>query len=334
MLRVAIVGLGDIAVIHLNAIKNSNVELVAACDIDPSKQHMVPNANFYLDLDEMLEKEQLDVVHLCVPHDLHVPFASKCIAAKVHVMLEKPIGVNVADAKRLLDDSQAHPDTKVAICFQNRYNETIEYLKHLVTTNNYGPLKGIKGLVLWSRTQSYYDVKPWRGEYEHAGGGVMINQSIHTLDLIQYFGGRIDYLKGITTHLTEMDIEVEDTACANIVFENGTIANYYATNAFALNTSVEFSLFFDAVTFSIIDSKLYQIDQEGNRTFLCEDAKLAGSKFYYGASHQKCIQAFYQAIEEESDHYISIADAMTSMEMIEAINHSSKTNEKVQLGGN
>lgn len=327
MLKVGIVGCGDIAHIHLQAIQKLNVQVVAICDIDKSRATFIKDVPFYESIEELLQTEALDVVHLCVPHDLHVPLAIKCIEAKVNVFMEKPVGTSYEDAKPLLEANKNNPAVKVGVCFQNRYNESVEYLKEHLTHNDYGKLLGLKGIVLWSRTQDYYDAKPWRGEFDRAGGGAMINQSIHTLDLLQSFGGVVESVTATVSNNTEMDIEVEDTASANIKFTNGAIANYYTTNAFALNTAVEFGLYFEKATFIIQESKLYKLEDQP--IFLCEDAKVEGTKFYYGASHKKCIAAFYEAIENNTTTYVSLTEGIKSLQLIDAIQASSKKRERV-----
>ena len=90
---------------------------------------------------------------------------------------------------------EEHPNVKICICFQNRYNETFEALQEIVESGKYGKVIGVKGLVTWFRPKDYYDVKPWRGMMAYAGGGVLINQSIHTLDLMHLLGGEIKRTK-------------------------------------------------------------------------------------------------------------------------------------------
>lgn len=327
MLKVGIVGCGDIAHIHLQAIQKLNVQVIAICDTDKSRATFIKDVPFYESIEELLEKEDLDVVHLCVPHDLHVPLAIKCIEANVHVFMEKPVGTSYEDAKVLLEANENNPEVKVGVCFQNRYNESVEYLKNHLQNNDYGKLLGLKGIVLWSRTQEYYDAKPWRGQKNRAGGGAMINQSIHTLDLLQCFGGEVESVNATVSNNTQMEIEVEDTASANIKFVNGAIANYYTTNSFALNTAVEFGLYFEKATFVIQESKLYKLEDQP--IFLCEDAKVEGTKFYYGASHKKCIHAFYEAIQKDTNDYVSVAEGIKSLQLIDAIQASSKNRERV-----
>lgn len=331
MLRVGVIGLGDISKVHIPVILNNlNAELIAVCDHDEEALNLDLNANKYLDYHEMLKKEELDVVHICLPHFEHVQVAMDLIEAGVAVFLEKPMGLNSEEAVKLqafIDERQA----KVCICLQNRLNETIEALKVLQRTKNVGALKSIKGLVCWARTKEYYDAKPWRGKMATAGGGVMINQSIHTLDLMQYFGGEIASLKGSISQILDYGIEVEDTASVKIDFASGATGLFYATIANGKNTNVELEVDYENASYLIQDCCLYQVDKDGSRIKLCEDAKFAGSKFYYGASHAKCIGEFYEALLLNHDHYIHAREGLIGIQMIDAIRESSDKKLKIQF---
>jgi predicted dehydrogenase len=222
MLKVAVIGLGDISRIHIPAIQaNPNAELVAVCDLDESLKDTVPGANFYTDYHEMLEKENLDVVHNCLPHYLHYPVTKTCIEKGVNVFQEKPLGLNTSEGQALAKLEEEHRDVKLGVCLQNRYNESFEKLMEIVKSGEYGKVTGVKGLVAWYRPKAYYDVKPWRGKMEYAGGGSMINQSLHTLDLMQLVGGKMESIRGSVDQLLDYGIEVEDTASAHINFQNG-----------------------------------------------------------------------------------------------------------------
>ncbi|RKP58162.1 gfo/Idh/MocA family oxidoreductase [Cohnella endophytica] len=333
MIKTAVIGLGDISHIHIPAIQaNPYARLVAVCDIDESLSNAVPGVNFYTDLHAMLEQEDLDCVHICLPHYLHVPVAQACVAKGVHVFLEKPVALNTEEALTLAKLEQDHPEVKICVCFQNRFNETFEKLREIVDSGQYGEVKGLKGLVAWHRPKSYYEAKPWRGKMELAGGGVMINQAVHTLDLMQLLGGRIESIRGTIDQLLDYGIEVEDTATARIMFENGATGLYYATIANPDNSSVELEVMLEKAKFIIKDSILTFLNEHGERETLIEDTKLPGTKFYYGASHLKLIHQFYSCIEADTHNYVHVKDALTSVKMIDAIRESSATKLTIRGG--
>ncbi|MFC3039525.1 Gfo/Idh/MocA family protein [Virgibacillus xinjiangensis] len=332
MLKAAVIGLGDISKIHVPIIQESpHAELAAVCDIDESLRDSVPGVPFYTDYEEMLEKESLDCVHICLPHHLHYPAAKAVVEKGVHVFLEKPLARNAEEGMFLVDLEKKYEDVKICLSLQNRLNATFVKLRELIASGGYGEVTGIKALVTWFRPKEYYDVKPWRGKMRQAGGGVMINQSIHSLDLMQLIGGEIETIRGSIDNLLDYGHEVEDTATAHIQFKNDAKGLFFATVTNATNSSVEFQVILERGKLTIKDSILTITNDEGKKEKIIEDDKLPGKKFYYGASHGKLINHFYTCIEQDSDDYIHARDAQTSMEMISAIRRSSEIKQTIDM---
>lgn len=332
MLKAAVIGLGDISKIHLPIIQaNPDVELTAVCDINEELKDIAAGVKFYTDYREMLEEEELDCVHVCLPHYLHLPVTKACVEKGIHVIQEKPLALHTEEGLELLKLEEEHPEVKICICFQNRYNETFEMLHEIVKSGKYGKVIGVKGLVTWFRPKDYFDVKPWRGIMKYAGGGVLINQSIHTLDLMHLLGGEISGIKGNISNLLDYGIEVEDTAAAHIKFKNGATGLFFATNSNFGNSSVELQAVLEHAKFTIKDSMLTRVNEEGLKEKMVEDAKMPGSKFYYGASHMKLINQFYSCIAKDTCDYIHVKDALPSMQMIDAIRKSSELNREIKL---
>lgn len=331
MKKAAVIGLGDISSIHLRAIdQNPDITLAAVCDTD--RQAGAPaGVPFYTDYKEMIQKERPDVVHICLPHYLHVPVSEAAALMGVHVFCEKPVALNTEQAEEFAAFEAAHPELHMGICLQNRVNESVEKLKALIDSGEYGRVLGVKGIVPWARTKEYYDVKPWRGKWKTAGGGCMINQSVHTLDLMYYLAGPVAGLRASVSQLLDYSIEVEDTVSACLTFENGARGLFMATNANYKNQSVQISLQTEKAEFIIDDNVLCQIGEDGIRRALAEDARLPGSKFYYGASHGKLINGFYRALEEGTEDYIHVKDALMSIRLIDAIHQSSRTQSYIRV---
>ena len=177
MKRAAIIGCGTIFQVHLPIIvANPEIELCAVCDNNPAVQEKLPAAAkavpFYTDYEELLEKEHPDVVHLCLPHYLHVPVSEYFASHGVNVFCEKPVGLNTAQAKEFVEFEAAHPEVKIGICLQNRLNRTTVELKKIIDGGEYGKVIGCRGFVPWFRGKAYYDEQPWRGQLETAGGGL------------------------------------------------------------------------------------------------------------------------------------------------------------------
>ncbi|MGE7983307.1 Gfo/Idh/MocA family protein [Solibacillus sp. NPDC093137] len=333
MLKIGVIGLGDISKIHIPAIQsNPYVELAAVCDIDPEMEGTVEGPVFYTDYHKMLEKETLDCVHICLPHHLHYTATKACVEKGIHVFQEKPLALDANEGKSLVELEALNPNIKIGISLQNRRNETVIKLLEISASGEYGKILGIKGLVAWFRPKEYYDIKPWRGQMKYAGGGVMINQALHTIDLMQLFGGEIKTIKGSIDELLDYGLDVEDTATARIEFINGAKGLLFATNANAENSSVELELLFEKGKFTIKDSILTETLVDGTKLKLEEDRKLPGMKFYYGASHVKLINEFYECIRHNTDGYIKAKDAQVSMEMINAIRQSSISGKQIAMG--
>ncbi|WYP26509.1 Gfo/Idh/MocA family oxidoreductase [Alkalihalobacillus sp. FSL W8-0930] len=334
MLQVAVIGLGDISALHLAAIQGSEVAgLVAVCDHDSSLEDKIPGVPFYTDYMELLTTENPDCVHICLPHYLHDEVTRACVKKGVHVFLEKPITTSADSSRRLIELVENQQEAKVCICLQNRLNATVQELRTIVKSGELGRIIGIKGLVTWHRPTSYYDIKPWRGTMKEAGGGVMINQAIHTLDLMQLLGGDVHSIRGSIESLTENKHEVEDTAIAHLTFKSGATGLFFATNANATNDSVELQITFEQGECIIKDSVLTKKLADGKKVFVVEDEKVAGTKFYYGASHAKLIHQFYQCIATDSDEYIHLHEAQSSMELIHAIRESSEKDKRINMEG-
>lgn len=332
MLRVALIGLGDVSHVHLPAIdKSADASLVAVCDIDETLRETVSGVPFYTDYHEMLAQEKLDCVHICLPHHLHYEVTKACVEHGVNVYLEKPLAHSIEEGEALVQLEEAHPEVKICLSLQNRFNYTFQKLQEMLDSGVYGKVLGVKGLVAWYRPKAYYDVKPWRGKMEYAGGGVMINQAIHTLDLMQVVAGEIETIKGSIANLLDYGIEVEDTASANIQFKNGATGLFFSTITNSANSSVELQVICEKGKFTIKDSLLMQTNEEGRKEEIAEDEKMEGQKFYYGASHEKLIHHFYSCIKENSSNYIQAKEAFTSLKMIDAIRNSSINNQTISF---
>ena len=307
MLNVAVIGCGAISFIHIEAIdKNPNASLVSVCDIkesvvnDVAEKHQCKAYTNYL---EMLETEQLDVVHICTPHYLHKEMIVKALSLNINVICEKPVVMNMQeseDVKIALKETTA----KLAVTFQNRYNPTSLVMKKYVDEGALGKLLGIKGYVTWFRPAEYYTGSDWRGKYATEGGGFLINQGLHTIDLIQWLGGELEHSEGsYSTRALKSCIEVEDTSEIYFKFKNGATGLFYGTNAYATNSPVEMELMFEKGLLKYMNGKLYIETEDQDFRFLERDFKAGQTgPSYWGASHEKAISSFYQSIHGADDY--------------------------------
>src|SRR3954454_2551268 len=213
----AVIGCGTISIVHLGAITGlDGVDLVGVCDTDADRAAAVGRTYgvpWFTDHAELLATVHPQVVHVCTPHDEHVPVAIDALDTGVAVLLEKPVGHTVAEAERLLAANRRHPAIKVGVCLQNRYNTSAQAARALLGTGELGKVLGASATLLWHREPAYYRARPWRGRVHEGGGGVLINQAIHTLDLLEWLLGDVVEVRGHTGRYgLDGVIDVEDTA--------------------------------------------------------------------------------------------------------------------------
>jgi predicted dehydrogenase len=332
MIRAAVIGLGVIGGVHIAAIESlQNARLAAGCDTDPRKKTVLPaGIPFYTDYGEMLEREKPDVVHICLPHFLHYPAAKKIGEAGFHIFAEKPLAMNGEEALEYLK-LERQCGVRICLCLQNRLNPTTETLHRLLRSGEYGGLTGIRGSVAWYRSRDYYEAGPWRGIMAQAGGGCMINQAIHTIDLMQYLAGSpVATVRGSVAQLLDYGLEVEDTAVGRLVFESGALGLFTASVANYTDENVELSLRCEGGEFLLRDKKLFRLRGAAPELLAADDDEFAG-KAVYGNSHVKLIDTFYRALETGGSSYIHPEEGLPSLKIIDAIRKSGRTGKTVRL---
>jgi predicted dehydrogenase len=232
-LRYAIIGGGaGIATTHIQALRRLGADIVGLSDTDLAR--VAPRAaeigcQAYADHNQMLRETRPDVAVICTPHPSHVPIAIECLQAGVHVLLEKPIAVEVADADRLIGLAEASGRV-LAVSFQHRTRPAVEFVKQFITSGELAEVVRVLVLEPWLRSAAYYLSASWRGTWSGEGGGVLMNQSSHTLDLMCYLVGMPNKVWGwVRTRYQAM--ECEDTAQAMLEYPNGAPGYFTASTA-------------------------------------------------------------------------------------------------------
>ena len=333
MMKAAIIGFGTISAVHIDAIaSNPGMELAAICDVNEALAAKVPaGVAFYTDYKQMVREVKPDVVHICLPHYLHYPVTKELVEMGCNVFCEKPIALNSQEAELFCALEKAHPEVKIGVCLQNRMNETTEELKKIIDSGEYGKVIGARGFVPWQRTKGYYDAQPWRGTWKYAGGGSMINQSLHTLDLLYYLCGNVKKLHAVVGQTNEYGIEVEGDVIARLEFANGANGLFFATNNNWTNESVQIRVAMEKGVFHIEDSTLYKVNPDASREVITKAPVLEGIKFYYGASHARLIARFYKAVAENTDDYIHISEGAMVVRLMDSIFRSANTGALVEV---
>ncbi len=320
MKNACIVGYGSIGPIHAAAIEAAeSVKLYAVCDKDPGRAKRCVDAygvKDYRDFDEMLLDPDIDAVHICTPHYLHFSMIQKALSAGKLVVTEKPITMTRVEYEKLLTLEGAD---KVCCVLQNRLNPGIREMKRIAHSGELGQIVTARGWMTWSRDMAYYSHDAWRGKWATEGGGVLINQAIHTMDLFNYITGGIRSVKAQMANFALPEIEVEDTLSALFQLENGGQGVFFASNAYGVNASVMFEVVFEKGTLRYEDEKLFR-----DGVLIGEDETVTTvGKRYWGASHIRLIRDFY-----DRGVYFSVWDVKPTMDCVFAVYDSARLGGK------
>lgn len=318
----AIIGCGRIFSTHADAIiKCSDATLYAVCDSDRKKATDAAekyHCKAYFDYKEMLRDSLIDSVHICTPNYLHATMSIEAMQSGKHVLTEKPMAISVSDAQEMIRVSE---DTGkvLGVCFQNRYNTTSVRVKEVLDSGKVGRVLGGKASMTWNRGKDYYASDAWHGTWAQEGGGVLINQAIHTLDLLQWFIGDVENIKGsIDTRLLRDVIEVEDTAEATIMFSNGATVLFFASNNYCTDAPVSIEIVCENAVMKIEDELVIKY-RTGEIETVIDSDQATGGKSYWGSSHKALIEDFYRSIENGTGVWIDGEQGITALKMIQAI---------------
>jgi len=235
--RVGIVGIGNMGSAHASCIGSGKIDgmvLAAVCDLNPERlkicEENYPDAARFEDYREMLKSGLVDAVIIAVPHRLHAKIGLEALEAGLHVLTEKPEDVMASQARKL-NEAAAKSDKVFGIMFNQRTNPLFRKAKEIVESGQLGELKRSVWIVTnWYRTQQYYDSGSWRATWAGEGGGVLLNQAPHNLDLWQWICGMPCEVTAFCDVAKYHKIEVEDDVTIYVRYPNG------ATGAFITST--------------------------------------------------------------------------------------------------
>lgn len=322
MPKAAIIGCGDVSIVHFEALAGmDDAELVAVCDTDPERRaaaqraHGVPGFEDYRD---MLEAAAPDVVHITTPHHEHAAIAIECLRRGVNVVLEKPLAHTLAEGEKLRA-AAADSTARIGLCFQNRYNAPVQEIRRLLDSGELGKVLGASATVMWHRHADYYLSRPWRGSWGEGGGGLMMNQAIHTVDLLQWLVGDVVSLSGsASTHALAEAIEVEDTAEFVALHSNGARSVFYATLANTVNAPVTLDISTEKAALSL-RGDLTVTYEDGRSDVVRERAIDSGGRSYWGVSHALLIADFYAALAKPGTFWIDAAEGAKSLRIVKEL---------------
>ena len=232
--RLGLIGIGNMGLGHLKYLpKLEGVRLAAVADVvqerrdAAAREHGVPGFASGL---EMIQRAEIDAVLIAMPHYEHVPLAVAALEKGLHVLCEKPLAVTALAAQEAIDCHRRHPELKFGVMFQSRMRPWWRKVKELVAQGRLGRLQRVTWMITsWFRSQRYYDSGGWRGTWAGEGGGVLLNQCPHNLDLLTWFVGTPDRVTARVTLGKWHRIEVEDDVHAIMEWDNGLTGHFVTT---------------------------------------------------------------------------------------------------------
>ena len=337
--RVGIIGCGNIHPLHASSVRVlENAQLVAVCDERRERAERTAAAfecKAYTDWKAMVEADDIDVIHICTPHYLHAPMAIYALEHGKHVLTEKPMAIKPEDAEAMNAAAEKSGKT-LGVIFQNRYNPGSVLVKEALESGKLGKVRSAKCALYWNRPDAYYAADAWRGSWEQEGGGVMINQAIHTLDMLRWFMDSMpEYVDTIIANRFHPTIEVEDMAEGVIAYKNGVLTSFHLVNYYACDENITVDLFCEKgkvhieaekATITYKDGHVEQKENDPN-----EKVPFAPGKGYWGVGHYKQIADFYNSLAKGEEPKISGKEAIKTQKLICALYESGKTGKKVYL---
>ncbi|WP_318370263.1 Gfo/Idh/MocA family oxidoreductase [Enterobacter sp.] len=335
-LNVALIGAGAIHTCHVEGLRHTpGVHLTALVESDREKGAALArryDCRYYMDYREMLRDKDIDAVHICTPHYLHREMIIASLTAGKHVFSEKPVGLNLLEVS-LIRKAAAEAKGRLGVCFQNRHNPTSQAIREQLREGGIGNMRGMKASLTWSRGGAYYTDSGWRGRFATEGGSLLINQAIHTLDLMQWFAGGVSRVKGVVDSTLLSDIiETEDSAMAMLKFTNGAHGVFHATTCYSTDSPLQLEIHGERGLLRLEESRLWRIT-ENERTLLACDAPPEGdAKCYWGDGHQQAISQFYATVREEGKgDYATLDDAARAQAVVDALYRSSQVRQWVDI---
>lgn len=350
-LRFAIIGGGVIGETHAEAISLvPEAELVAVADVDVGRAKETVGkygARVYADYREMLQNEQLDVVDICTPSGLHGEIAREVMRSGRHVIVEKPMEITRAAMDEMLYVQQ-ETGMKMAVISQHRFDPASQQVHGLVQEGAFGRLVMGNAIIPWWRSQAYYDKGAWRGTWRLDGGGVLMNQSIHSIDLLQWMMGRVRSVVAYTDTLVHR-METEDVAAAVLHFASGALGVIAATTDAYPGVTTRIEIYGDQGSAVIEDDQLRYLYLKRDEQKAAGDyGSHMGTQFIaspHGGSgataqnpaalssrgHMLQIADMIRAIKENGTPLVDGYAARHPVEIILAIYESARTHKEVML---
>ncbi len=343
-MKYALIGCGRIAINHVKAVINNQLNFIAVCDLIPGHMESLLNKyelqdhteiKCYTDYKKMIEDNELDLVGIATESGIHAEIALYCIDHGINVIIEKPMAMSMKDAEEIIKRSE-EKNVKVSACHQNRFNIAVQEMRKAVEAGRFGKLSHGSIHVRWNRNKDYYMQAPWRGTWAQDGGALM-NQCIHGIDLLRWMmGDEVDEVYGVTRQQFHHYLEAEDIGMAVVKFKNGAVATIEGTtNVYPQNLEETLYLFGENGTVKLGGKSTNNIDvwNFANETEI--DKKNKGleeqTSNIYGNGHSSLYADVIDAIKNDRRPYVDAVAGKNALEMVLAIYKSQKEGKPVHF---
>lgn len=343
-MKYGLIGCGRISINHMIAAQNNNLEIVAVCDVLEvqmskllAKKEVDKNDNIkqYTDYKQMIEENDFELLSIATESGRHAEIAFYCIKKGIHLIIEKPIAMNISDAEKIVELSENN-NVKVSACHQNRFNLAVQETRNAIELGRFGKLSHGSINVRWNRNENYYMQAPWRGTWSQDGGALM-NQCIHGIDLLRWmFGDDIVEIYGATRQQFHDYLEAEDVGVAVIKFSNGAVGTIEGTtNVYPKNLEETLYIFGENGTVKIGGTSTNNIDvwDFSNEVELDFRNKVLseGTCNVYGNGHSRLFQDVVEAIKDDRKPYVDAVAGKNALEVVLAIYKSQLEGNPVKL---
>ncbi len=335
----AVVGLG-VGMAHVDAAASSeNCELVAVCDINQERLDKVgeryPYCKLYPDFEDILKDEEIDIVSICLPSAMHADFAVRVLDAGKNVLVEKPIDITLEAAQRI-EDARIRSGKIAGVVHQNRNNVVMKPIKEAVEKGRLGKLVLGTFAVKWYRDAHYYI--GWHGTWDMDGGGSLMNQAVHTVDLMQWLMGDVASVHS-TMGIYDHDIETEDLTASVITFKSGATATFVSTTCAYPGLSTDIQLYGTggAIEADADVLKVWKLrdseDPEEEEEEMLEKYRSNRIAAMYDPTiitgHASVVEDIIAAVRDNRPPMIMPTEAMKSVRIVNAVYESARTGKTI-----
>jgi len=340
-----IIGGGAIGPFHAEAITNlPNTQIIGVCDkVEARAKDLAEKYNINMwctDYHKLLENKDIDVVNLCLPPFLNEEITLAAAEAGKHIIVEKPMAINITQADNMIAACRK-AKVKLGVIFPCRFSKDIQLIKNTIDEGKLGKLFMGSAYTKWFRTKEYYEIGAWRKTWAEQGGGALINQAIHAIDLLQWFMGPVDSLYGFMDTVAHK-IEVEDVVVAALRFKNGAMGVIEGSTAVypGFPRRLEICGKKGSIVLKVDDIELWAImgSKIKIRGSLKEDyidkrvGDASSGPVYLSPEHHGLqIKDFIEAIREYREPLVNGEEGRKAIEIIKAIYKSAKSGKEVKF---